>query len=422
MRYSVFLTFLLLGIGQNLPYGIYWYGLGIGDVCFVGTLILLSFHPRMRAEFGREVRRLSIPIALVVALAVFALCSLLYNAIIYGFAIRDIFELGRIGYLLVLMVFTAATTLRYGASPLVGFSFGIVVAGLVAYANPHRADLLGTVVVWNPNVTGNMMAVGIVFASMIALFSQRFIIALAIGVLCLVVAAFTFSKGTWLMCLFASLAFGAAILGARRKEAVRYGKAILLLLVVGVSWVANRNADQICKILEFKLATTQIDDSAVDGGTLAQRWGFVLSSKMMLMSNPVFGVGMSNYEQVNEALKSDLDGYYWESDNPHSAWLYLLACMGIPAFLLYFAFFVLVFQALRRAVKLTGVFRQIYLFSVITMFVLSGAVMLQLVAGYFFWVFAGVVFAHSRVVAVARSTPARALLVPSTLEPMRMNL
>jgi hypothetical protein len=186
--------------------------------------------------------------------------------------------------------------------------------------------------------------------------------------------------------------------------------------------VANRNADHIRKILEFKLATTQIDDSAVDGGTLAQRWGFVLSSKMMLMSNPVFGVGMSNYEQVNEALKSDLGGYYWESDNPHSAWLYLLACMGIPAFLLYIAFFVLVFQALRRAVKLTGVFRQIYLFSVITMFVLSGAVMLQLVAGYFFWVFAGVVFAHSRVVAVARWTPARALLVPSTLEPMRMNL
>ena len=403
MRSSLFLTFLLLGIGQNLPYNVYWFGLGIGDACFVFTLILAGFHPRMRSDFGRELRRLSLPIALVVAFASFALCSLLYNAFIYGLAVRDLFELARIAYLRMLMVLTATATRNYGVGPVLGFGLGIVVSGMIAYVNPRFEDVFGTVVVWNPNVMGNMMAVGIIFASMIALFHQRFVLAAIIGVLCLLVGAFTFSKGAWLMCMFASLAFGAAVLGSRRKEAARYGKCILILLVVGISWLTYRYADRIREILEFKLATTQIDDSAVDGGTLAQRWGFVLSSKMMLMSNPIFGVGMSNYEQVNDALKLDLGGYYWESDNPHSLWLYLLACMGIPAFAFYTAFFVLVLQALRRAVKLTGVFRQIYLFSVSAMFVLSGAVMLQLVAGYFFWVFAGVVLAHTDIVRPANS-------------------
>ena len=204
---------------------------------------------------------------------------------------------------------------------------------------------------------------------------------------------FTYSKGTWLMVGLGVAAniivFVKGRISARKTTRLPvyvYGVTLLAVPVVVMLYVP-----ELISLVKFKLETTQFFDTAESGSTIAARWGFVLASVKMAVDNPILGVGISNYEEAYDQLAGFLGSYYWPTDTPHSAFLYILACMGLPAFIVFGAIFLYPYRHLGKIVALETTYRYVYLFVAVCLFTLSGIVQPQLLTQYYFWVFTGVV-------------------------------
>ncbi len=408
MTILVWLTALLMGIGQNLPFdSLYPMGVSPADIALLAMSVLVLADAATRAEFMAEANRLRQLFMLAFALSTLTAVSCLSNAFTWDMQGNDLVEMLRPFYYFLLVVFVSVHTRRHGLGVLTAFLTGILVSGVVSYLRPTSEDVLGFVMLWNPNVIGNMLAVGILFASLL-IFDGRLVRASVFMLICLVLSIFTYSKGTWLMALAGLLACLIAMRASSGTAGARLGRWILGLSLLGLVALVARNFDALYDLVAFKLFTTQLGDTAAEGGTAAARWGFVEVSFQLALEHPLLGIGISNFESVYRTLERPLGNAYWVTDNPHSAWLYILACMGIPALLVFFAIFVQTLRTLAVRVPLQGLARQIYIGLFFLVLFLSGAVMLQLLTQYFFWFFAGVVHGwQPRSAAAPATAPSR---------------
>jgi O-antigen ligase len=183
-----------------------------------------------------------------------------------------------------------------------------------------------------------------------------------------------------------------ALRGGARQFAEGYVRYVMISTAVAVAGLVMVNFETLQELLTAKLLTTQVGDSASEGGTIAARWGFFRASLLLATQHPIFGVGISNYETAYATLQAWLGDDYWATDNPHSAWLYILACSGFPALFAFVGIVIVVLNEFGRRVPLQGNYRVAYVGLVSTVILASGFLLLHLLTQYFFWFFAGVVY------------------------------
>lgn len=396
MKAYVFVVFTLLGIGRNLPFqGIYVSGLGIADLLFVGLVLLLLMAPTSRRLAAAEAGQLRRPLVAMTWLGFFALLSLAFNAAIYGVAGKDVLEIIKYFYLLAVAVVAAYCTRAYGVTPVVGgFALGAVISGVVAYLNPMNPDVLGTPQIFNPNVIGNVLSVAVVFGSFVILKGHSTAGAI-LAVSAAAIAFFTFSKGTWLMSTLGLAACYLALHNNGHHPApgvlLKFGKYLAYVVFLGLAYVIYEAWEIVSVVVETKIAVTEFEATAAEGGSASARYGLILSAILMFFKNPMLGVGISNYEVINRAQEADLGDDFYDDDNPNSAWFYVLGCMGLPAFLLFSYVFFWFVKRLHKIPFASGKARLLYTGCVALVFFIGGNVQLEMLTAYYFWVALGAV-------------------------------
>lgn len=399
MKTFIFLIFVFLGVGRNLPFqNIYFFGLGVADLFFCMLSFFLLLNQKSRQALQYECAALRIPIGATVGLSFLATLSLLINTPIYGGEVKDLFEILRYFYLIGIMVVTSYCTRLTGVMPAVGFVVGVVVSGVVAFLNPMNPDVLGTPQIFNPNVIGNVLSVAIAICSFVIICGYP-IIGGMLAVCAAVIAFFTFSKGTWLMTTFAILAcfLGLASLGTRNTSyALKHGKYLGCFLFASLFFVLYAFWDKVLLIVAAKIAATDFGASAAEGGSFSARAGLMLSAFYMFLMNPFLGVGISNFEFVNNLLESDLGNAYYADDNPNSAWFYVLGCMGLPAFILFIWVFYWFLKRVYRITFLNPKIRFMYVACIGIVFFIGGNVQLEMLTAYYYWVVLGLVAVLAR--------------------------
>jgi hypothetical protein len=393
LKTFVFLVFLFLGIGRNLPNEKYYFGgVGLPDLLL---LILIGFTLLGRwtqAEFKLEVLRMRNIIAAVSVLGVFAMLSLAFNAFIYNAEVRDIFEIFKYYYQIVVMLTALHFSRTTGVVPAVGFVVGALITGVIALLNPMNPDVLGVPQIFNPNVIGNVLAISIVMCSFVIL-RGRPVLGVLLAVPAAVVGFFTFSKGTWLMCMLALLACYLALTalqGAMVLKTYRWGRYVSYSILLGLTYSVFYFGDILLLIVEAKIAATDFQATASEGGSVSARWGLIISAIRMFLMNPLLGVGISNYELVNRSLESELGHAFYDDDNPNSAWFYVLGCMGLPAFICFALVFLIFVKFLDYVPIRTKKVRTLYV-GLVTLVVFIGSnVQLEMLTAYYFWILLGI--------------------------------
>jgi hypothetical protein len=307
---------------------------------------------------------------------------------------KDLIETLRPLYYLAMTAFVVAWVKDHGLSQfIVAFLGGILFVALVNYFYGDDAGIVvfGFKTMYNPNLMGNMIGVGVFLSSL--LFLSGWIVpgATYVGFL-LVLSLFTYSKGAWLMSVLGVLACALATRTRRKSTGRRKARLLLAYTALGVvAGLGIHFREEIGLLLAFKLRTTQLESTAAEGGTVAQRWSFVRASTRMVMDHPLVGIGISNYENEYDRLREYLGAAYHPTDNPHSAFLYILACTGLPAFAVFFGLFLYPFCVLFRLLPLGPGFRVAYTSLAVLIFALNASVQIELLSQPFFWVFVGLV-------------------------------
>jgi O-antigen ligase len=115
------------------------------------------------------------------------------------------------------------------------------------------------------------------------------------------------------------------------------------------------------------------------------------ASLVLAAENPLTGVGISNYERAYDSLRHYLGNDFWETDNPHSAWLYVAACIGLPALSIFVLIVLYPLKRLSPHVPLPPLAKRCYILCVASVFIISGAVVSHILTHYLMWFFTGVV-------------------------------
>jgi branched-subunit amino acid transport protein len=397
MAILIIVTYFFIGVGRNLPYQeLYFFGLGIADVLFVSVLTVVLFGVRSRSALLSYAVSLRVPLASVGLLAAFAFVSLVFNSFLYGAKGKDLFEILKYAYAALVFLVTAYLGRSHFSTILVGFVSGVAASAVVAILNPMNPDVLGTPQMFNPNVIGNVLAASVVLSSFLIL-GSRPLLGGTLAVIAAVLSFFTFSKGTWLMSTLGLAACGLAIANVDvSARGLGWAKAGGAALLTGVVVIVYQYWDLVSLVVSAKIAATDFDATAAEGGSFSARAGLMLSATLMFLSNPLLGVGISNFETVNASLETVLGNAYYDDDNPNSAWFYVLACMGLPAFLCFLLVFYWFLTRVALAPALSGAHRPMYVFLVGAVFAIGGSVQVEMLTAYYYWVALGVTAAWTR--------------------------
>jgi hypothetical protein len=389
----VFVVFLFLGIGRNLPNEmLYVAGVGLPDFFLIFLVFWLLLSHRDRVKLKHEVWLLRNIFVAVSLLGVFAMISLAFNAFIYQIQARDIFEIFKYYYQLILMLAAFHYTRTTGPLPAVGFVIGAIITGVVALLNPMNPDVLGVPQIFNPNVIGNVLAISIVMCSLIILHCRP-VLGVLLAVPAAVIGFFTFSKGTWLMCTLALLVCYLALTalqGPKVAWTLRWGRYVSYAVLAALVYGAFQFSELVWIIIEAKISATDFEASAAQGGSFSARWGLIISAIRMFLMNPFLGVGISNYEFVNRMLESELGDAFYDDDNPNSAWFYVLGCMGLPAFVCFAFVFFICLRFLNSVPIRAKKARTFYVGLVGLVLFIGGNVQLEMLTAYYYWVLLGI--------------------------------
>jgi O-Antigen ligase len=384
---------MFLGIGRNLPNEMYYAaGVGLPDLLLIILMCCLFLERFSRVEFKREVLVTQNIIVAVSLLGVFAMVSLAFNAFIYKAETRDIFEIFKYYYQIIVMLAALHCTRTTGSLPAFGFVFGALITGVVALLNPMNPDVLGVPQIFNPNVIGNVLAISIVMCSTIIL-QGRPVLGVVLAVPAAVIGFFTFSKGTWLMCTLAVLACYLALTalkGSKVAWSLRWGQYVSYVILAGLVYGFFQFSEVVSIIIEAKIAATDFEASAAEGGSFSARWGLIIAAIQMFLMNPLVGVGISNYEFVNRMLESQLGDAFYDDDNPNSAWFYVLGCMGLPAFVCFALVFYMCIKFLNGVPIRSSKVRTFYVGLVGLVIFIGGNVQLEMLTAYYYWVLLGI--------------------------------
>lgn len=393
MKLAIFVVFLFLGIGRNLPNELlYVAGIGLPDLLLIFLMFGLLLSHQGLVEFRQEVWLLRNIFVAVSLLGVFAILSLAFNAFIYQVETRDIFEILKYYYQLIVMLAAFHYTRKTGPFPAVGFVVGALITGVVALLNPMNPDVLGVPQIFNPNVIGNVLAISIVMCSIVILHGRP-VLGVLLAVPAAVIGFFTFSKGTWLMCALALMACYlalSALQGSKVAWTFRLRRYVSYAILAGLVFGASQFSEVVWIIIEAKITATDFEASAAEGGSFSARWGLIISAIRMFLMNPLLGVGISNYEFVNRTLESELGNAFYDDDNPNSAWFYVLGCMGLPAFVCFAKVFVICLRFASSAPILSEKVRTLYVGLVGLVLFIGGNVQVEMLTAYYYWVLLGI--------------------------------
>ena len=203
---------------------------------------------------------------------------------------------------------------------------------MIAYLNPRNLDILGTVQLFNPNVIGTIMVVSAAMATVFLKNSSIILKSFLIATL-LFLSFYTFSKSSWLIAILVLYSF--FVIEMFYSKNIREKVTFSLIFVVPVFSIIALNFDLIYMLFYTKYLTTDFGLTAAEGNSFQARWGLIYSSIIIWTENPIFGVGISNWEQAHIENQMNLGSMFYLDDNPNSAFFYVLSCMGIIPFLIF---------------------------------------------------------------------------------------
>jgi hypothetical protein len=387
-NFLVFIFAFLIGIGKNLPFQVL-YPFGISPIewllCFSLLFQILMFKSyKIYFYWNYHLKYLVILIALLSSLI---FVSYTVNIFYFDGKIKDIFEIFRYllsGYLILLTLYMH----KYYETLIKGFITGIIISGLLGFLSPNNPNVdIGSFSIpqiFNPNVLGIVIGFSVFFIVLLELYKHNLKNLFIIFVL-VILSAFTFSKATWLIVSFGIISYILVLFTNNIKK--RY-YVLLVFTIICLLWYFSL-ISYLIDLIMWKLRATSFESSATEGGSFSARLGLILSGIYMSFDNPVFGIGISNFEYFhykNEALLGD---EFFEDDNPNSAFIYLLACGGILPFIVWCLIVLysiyLVYKLFRLKYRVVFSVVQVFLFSLVI--VLSGLVQNEILNAYFYWFF-----------------------------------
>ncbi len=400
-RWLLAITTFIWGTSQIAPPGAMFDlalgKIGVGDLVFA-LLVLLMFatSPAFRAYCSEFVDRSRVFSVLMVLLATFGVLSAFTNSVTRTVTLPDIIEVIRpLFYLFVALTVSFFTRLGFGRTIVFCFAFGVISAGLenaylVIFGTISETSIMQ---LYNRNVVGNLIAVSMVFLAVAFHLGMQF--RSTVLLLCaLALVAFSFSKGAWAMGLLGVGCFSVPYYMARRGRRLRLPTRILVQLsIAAVLVLAALNIEIIIKMFELKYRQSFASEVTQSQSTVALRLGHVYSSFEIVSRNPVFGVGVTNWEEENNSNRYWLNDIFLVNDNPHNGYLYVMSGMGIPALLVFFTLSMFPVVLLPRVLGLRGAPKLVFVASLLLLVLISGNFMLHLLSHYFLWVLIGVCLA-----------------------------
>lgn len=182
------------------------------------------------------------------------------------------------------------------------------------------------------------------------------------------------------------------------NKRVKRGKQffIVLLLSLLVFHVADKFGfafEMISSHIENKINNIPFVEAAqgeVQSGD--QRLSVALSSIIIAMKNPLFGVGEYNFREENKKNQEWLGAKFFDHKNPHNAIAQILSMFGIPAFLLFSTCFYITFKQLYSLNITSGVKWKIFVSSSLFVFFATANVMDAIFTTTYYYFYAALVF------------------------------
>lgn len=384
-----FIFAFLIGIGKNLPFPMLFpFGIAPIEWLMVFFLIYQLFMIKSNKVYFFWNNHLKYISILITSLAIFIFISYIVNVFYFHGEIKDIFEIVRYllsGYLILILLYMN----RYYESLLKGFVLGVVISVFLGFLAPNNPSVdignFSIPQIFNPNVLGIIIGFTVFIMVLLELHSHNkknlFIVMLLV-----LLSAFTFSKASWLIVSFGLLSY-ALVLFSNNDIKKRYF-VLSAVILMSVLWYFGFIA-YLIDLIMWKLRATSFESSASEGGTFSARLGLILSGIYMFFDNPIFGIGISNFEHFHYQNETILGDKFFEDDNPNSAFIYILACGGLLPFIIW-CFIVLysiylIYKLFRLHFRVRFSIVQVFLFSFAI--ILSGFVQNEILNAYFYWFF-----------------------------------
>jgi O-antigen ligase len=109
----------------------------------------------------------------------------------------------------------------------------------------------------------------------------------------------------------------------------KFQKFIFLIVFVLLIKYNIESISAINTLINAKIDASGFDGSAASGSSVGARVGLAYSGLLMFLENPIFGIGIGNFEIVNDTLKSTLGNMYYKDDNANSLFFHYLGTTGI---------------------------------------------------------------------------------------------
>jgi hypothetical protein len=382
-------------VGTNLSIGWYYIHPAISYIDFVlalNFLFLLDFKTKNVVISMSKVEK--IQAFLILIFSSLLIISTSINSFRFETSLADILPAIRFIYFIMIIHVIRKYTERFGVSFLInGFIIGVLSLFLQGFVESH-SKTSGLPILWNPNVIGAIIGLGIFFCSTSLIFGKNLSFPLFASFILCAASLLTWSKGTWIM---SGLGLVLVIISSfhpwfqkkgniRKKNFTIVFIAILLFTTIYFFMI---NYGTIKAIIDAKLSSTK------NIGSVDMRFNLILASIQAGIQNPIFGLGFRNFYQAQNCstgLNSILMDPSW---NAHNAFFQILATGGIFAFFTLITIFLFPFMVLRRIYLRQiggGIWVNLILFLSFGVWFIYGSVQLQLIAQPPFWFFCGIVF------------------------------
>lgn len=388
----VAILFFLLGIGRNLPYNnLFFFGLGIADFLLVSFFFL--YFLLNKPHFQLLVNNNKGIVNLMLVFLAWNLGSVIINMPFFGINLLDILESLRILYMIIIILATFFFTIKYKTLPGISFVFGIVFSGFIAYLNPMNPDVLGTVQIFNPNVIGNILSFSCIFLVLLMYLGANKVINSCLFIICFSFAFFTYSKATWVMLIISLLAFVLFFKQQFSKfNLLKKILAIIILMILIQSITSSKKYNEFMSvgkiILTSKIENSGFGSSASEGSSVGARLGLSYSGFYMFLQSPIWGVGVGNFQKVNDQNKIELGKYYYQDDNANSLIFHLLGTIGFVGL---FIFFRILYSFYKQTLNLCKVYDvpKFYNYLLLSTILISINFQRELLTAYYFWILFG---------------------------------
>ena len=335
LRKSWLLCLLLLGVGQILPAG-WWYffkGISVGDGLFmVLSLVEILFFVK-RDDLKSAIfqaRFVLFAIGLIVVALAF---STIWNYTSYiSFKPEYVFSIFRLVYFAV-MVLMIASVVRRRLSVKLAVKFylmGLAAALVLNLFNDFvwmiPNERCGLYIWSNPNVIGNIACIGLLYMALWLKEGARpYVGYIAMYLLLSYSALLAFSKASWIMLVLGNILLLVCTFRSSTifLKNVRYAGIAAVVIFAATIFL---QMDKVACYMNLKIASSV--------PSLEIRKNYAVSALSILTAKP-WGIGMGRYvEVVSGAPVSDREAAqvgYSSAGNPHSTILHLMISGGYVA-------------------------------------------------------------------------------------------